>query len=95
MRERPNIGVACLFYVIYLAGIVVFAVMPALGQGSEKAALLGGLYGLCAYATYDLTNLATLRDFPVKLALVDIGWGICGTALAAVVGFHAAQWIAM
>jgi uncharacterized membrane protein len=49
--------------------------------------------GFCAYATYDLTNLATLRGFPLKLVLVDMAWGTCLTPIAAVAGFHAARWM--
>jgi uncharacterized membrane protein len=94
LRERPNLGPARFFYVVYLVGVVVFAVMPALGNGLAKAALLGALYGLCAYATYDLTNLATLRGFPARLAILDLAWGICVTAASATAGFHATQWVA-
>ncbi|MFI5012210.1 MAG: DUF2177 family protein [Hyphomicrobiales bacterium] len=72
MRPRPDIGAALGFYVIYLVGMVVFAVLPSLDHGFERAALLGALYGFCAYATYDLTNLATLRDFPARPAVVDL-----------------------
>jgi len=94
MRAQPDIGVAFAFYVIYLVGMVVFAVLPSFDHGFERAALLGALYGFCAYATYDLTNLATLRDFPAKLAAVDLIWGTCSTAVAASAGAYAAQWIA-
>jgi uncharacterized membrane protein len=92
MRDRPLLVAALAFYLIYAVGIVVFAVEPALSQGVAGAALLGALYGFCAYATYDLTNLATLRGFPLKLAFVDIAWGACVTAVAALVGFHAVRW---
>jgi uncharacterized membrane protein len=91
MRDRPLL-VALAFYLIDAVGIVVFAVEPALSHGFARAALLGALYGFCAYATYDLTNLATLRGFPPKLAFLDIAWGACVTAVAALVGFHAARW---
>jgi uncharacterized membrane protein len=92
IRDRPNLGVALLFYAIHLTGIVVFAVIPALDQGAARAALLGALFGLCAYAAFDLTNLATLRGFPARLAFVDLAWGTVLTAVAALAGFYAARW---
>jgi uncharacterized membrane protein len=91
MRERPRLGVALLFYAIHLTGLVVFAVMPALEAGAGRAGLLGALFGLCAYAAYDLSNLATLREFPARLALLDLAWGTSLTALAALVGYYAAH----
>jgi uncharacterized membrane protein len=93
MRERPNIAVALTFYAIFLLGMVVFAVMPSIGGGWQKAAPLGALYGLCTYATYDLTNLATLKAFPAKLAVIDLAWGVCLSSAAAVAGCLAAQWV--
>ena len=73
---------AILFYLLLIAGIVFFAVMPAIDAGSwTKALLLGAAFGFFTYMTYDLTNLATLRGWPVLLAVVDIAWGtvLCGT----------------
>ncbi len=76
---------AALFYLMFIAGIVLFGVRPGLQSGSPgTAALWGGLFGFFTYATYDLTNLATLREWPVILVLVDIAWGI---ALCASVAF--------
>ncbi len=78
-----NWSAAFIFYFIYIAGIVFFAVRPGLeAQSLTRACLLGALFGFFTYATYDLTNLATLRDWPVIVAVVDIAWG---TALCAVV----------
>ena len=77
---------AVVFYLIYVAGIVFFAVMPALdGGGLGKAALNGAVLGLVAYATYDLTNWSTLKDFGPKLAIVDICWGMFSCGMAAIV----------
>lgn len=65
-----------IFYLIYLAGILIFAVAPALeNQSLTKALILGALFGFFAYATYDFTNLATLKDWPVTVVLVDVIWG--------------------
>jgi uncharacterized membrane protein len=74
---------AILFYLLFCVGLLVFAILPALDAGSlARAALLGAAFGFFTYMTYDLTNLATLRDWPVPLVVVDIAWG---TALGATV----------
>jgi uncharacterized membrane protein len=91
LRERFALGPAALFYVIYLIGVVVFAVMPALQQRSGSTALgLGALLGLVAYATYDLTNQATLKGWPWQVTLADLCWGTAVTAVSA----GGAYWIA-
>jgi uncharacterized membrane protein len=88
MRENVNFLAAGGFYLAYVAGIVVFAVAPALADGSWKtAALYGALLGLLAYGTYDMTNLATLRDWPLTMSLVDMVWGALLTGLSATCGF--------
>ncbi|WP_371395504.1 DUF2177 family protein [Fretibacter rubidus] len=80
-------GWAIIFYLIYIGGIVFFAVKPGLEEQSlMTAAIMGGLFGFFCYATYDLTNLATLRDWPEKMAFVDIPWGVFLTASCAVFG---------
>ena len=72
---------AFLFYLLFIAGIIFFAVLPALDAGSwTKALVLGAAFGFFAYMTYDLTNLATLQGWPITLVVVDIAWG---TVLAA------------
>jgi uncharacterized membrane protein len=72
---------AILFYLLFIAGIIFFAVLPGLDAGSwTKALALGAAFGFFAYMTYDLTNLATLRGWPITLVVVDIAWG---TVLAA------------
>jgi uncharacterized membrane protein len=79
---------AILFYLLFVAAVVVFAVLPAVERGSLlKAVLLGGFFGIVAYATYDLTNLATLKDFPALVAAVDMTWGCVLSAVVAVVGY--------
>jgi uncharacterized membrane protein len=78
---------ALLFYALYPAGLVFLAVWPALKAGGPlTAALQGGVFGLVAYATYDLTNQATLRNWSTTLSLVDIGWGTVLSAAAAAFG---------
>lgn len=84
MAEQPRLLAAVGFYVIYAAGLLVFAVLPqAQDPGWGRAALMGALFGFVAYATYDLSNLATLRGWPVGLALVDMAWGALLSAASA------------
>ncbi len=74
----PNINwvAAIVFYLIFIAGIVLFVISPALEKTSLMHALVfGALFGLVTYATYDLTNLATLKDWPILVTLVDLAWG--------------------
>lgn len=86
---------AILFYLIYVAGIVVLAISPALAAGRWRTASLhGALLGLVAYATYDLTNQATLRHWPVLLTWVDLLWGTTLTTVAATLGYCAARALA-
>jgi uncharacterized membrane protein len=82
MREDFSIGPAVLFYLLYVAGLVYFVMLPA--SRSRDALLRGALFGLIAYATYDLTNQATLRDWPWQVTLVDLVWGafVTGTSCA-------------
>lgn len=81
MKTDVNWTAAILFYLLFVAGLVVFVVVPALERDSWLRALLfGALFGLITYATYDLTNLATLKDWPLVLTIVDLMWG---TLLAA------------
>lgn len=92
MSPNPNIGAAAAFYVLYVAGVVYFAVWPALTSGSWATALISGaLLGLVAYGTYDLTSLAVTRGFTAPLAFVDMAWGALLTAAAATAGYFAAR----
>ena len=92
MRDSPNMLAAGGFYLFYVAGIVFFAVAPALAAGSWKtAALNGALLGLIAYGTYDMTNLATLKDWPVTMSAVDLIWGGVLTGASATGGYLAAR----
>lgn len=94
MLEKPNLIVAFFFYALYAAGIVLFAVLPGLEEKNwTKAALLGGALGLIAYGTYDLTNYATLKNWPLTVTLVDLTWGVCVTAAGATIGYFASNWL--
>jgi uncharacterized membrane protein len=74
LLERPNLVLALLFYIIYVVGLVAFVINPARGD-LNYALLMGALFGLVAYATYDMTNLASLKGFTTKIALIDMVWG--------------------
>lgn len=91
MAAKPDMVAAVAFYGIYIFGIVFLAVAPALKDGSwTRAALNGAVLGLVAYATYDLTNQATLANWSVRLTVIDIAWGTTLTLLAATAGYFAA-----
>ena len=87
MAEKPNIPAAVLFYVLYPVGIVIFAIAPdAVSASWLKTFSSAALFGLFAYATYDLTNLATLKGWPVSLAALDMAWGSLVTGVSALAG---------
>lgn len=88
LLEKPNMVAALLFYVIYVIGVIVFVVNPALEKGSlMHAAGYGALFGLVAYATYDLTNLAVIKGFTTKIVVIDLLWGTLLTAVGASVAY--------
>ena len=94
LRPDVNWTAALVFYLLYIVGILIFATLPALEKRSfQQAIVLGGLFGFFAYATYDLTNLATLKDWPLKVAVVDIIWGIVLTATVAAASFLIGRWL--
>lgn len=85
LRPQTQWAAAIVFYLVFIAGIVFFAVIPAKQSGSlGKALLFGVLFGFFTYATYDLTNLATVKDWPFVVTLVDLCWGmvLCGSVSA-------------
>lgn len=88
LLARPSFPPAVIFYLLYILGIVIFALDPALGQGSFGYALgHGALLGLLMYATYDLTNQATLKHWPAKLTVVDMTWGTFVTTVVTALTF--------
>ncbi len=92
LRESPDLVVAAVFYTLYAAGVVFFAVRPALASESLHVAIVhGALLGLLTYATYDLTNLATLKGWSVTVVVVDICWGTLVSAIAAAAGYGLAR----
>ncbi|HRI28402.1 MAG TPA: DUF2177 family protein [Chitinophagales bacterium] len=93
MAEQVNWFAAIVFYLLYIGGILYFAVIPALqnGSGWQTAALNGAVLGLLCYATYDLTNLATLKGFPPLVVGIDIVWGTVLTGAVAGLGCLVSQ----
>ncbi|MFO1121183.1 MAG: DUF2177 family protein [Hyphomicrobiales bacterium] len=91
LREKPDLGAAGAFYALYVTGLLVFVLRPAWLAGSVSQALIyGALFGLVAYGTYDLTNLAVLKGFTTRIAIIDMVWG----AVLSGVSSALAVWIA-
>ncbi len=76
LKPDVNWVAAILFYLLFIGGLVIFVLMPAVDSSSwVKALLLGALFGFITYATYDLTNLATLKGWPIQITIIDLLWG--------------------
>jgi len=87
LAESPSIPAAIAFYLIYIAGIVIFGIIPGKTVDAwQVSGILGALFGGIAYATYALTNKAVLRDWSWRLVYTDIAWGVVATGVAAVLG---------
>jgi uncharacterized membrane protein len=85
MKDNINWLAGILFYLIYIAGLVFFVISPAFGKDSWTQAFLhGALFGLIAYCAYDLTNLATIKNWPVLITIVDLIWGMVLSSLVSV-----------
>jgi uncharacterized membrane protein len=94
LSDQPNWWAAITFYLLFVAGLLVFAVFPGLQAGSlRKALLLGGFFGLVTYATYDLTNLATVKSWPWIVTLVDMAWGTLLATSVSCIGYMAGRWL--
>ena len=92
----PNVNwlAAILFYLLWIAGLLILAVIPGLQANSlAKAVLFGALFGFMTYATYDLTNLATLKNWPVTITLIDIAWGTILSTSVATISFLVGRWL--
>jgi uncharacterized membrane protein len=86
LSPNPNLWAAAAFYLMFPVGLLVFAVLPQADSPVWKAALMGALFGFFAYSTYDLTNLAVVKDWPVGLTFIDMAWGTLVSGVAASVG---------
>jgi uncharacterized membrane protein len=94
MAPSPNWLAAIIFYLLFIVGILAFVVVPGLEDNSLKTTLLrAALFGLITYATYDLTNLATVKDWPVLITVVDMTWGTVLSVAVSFVSFMAGKWL--
>lgn len=94
LRSNPNWSAAVVFYLLFVLGLLVFVIVPSLESGSTKMVLiLGALFGLITYATYDLTNLATVKDWPLVVTVVDLLWGGILATSVSYLGFLAGKWL--
>ena len=95
LSPTVNWPAALVFYLLFIAGILYFAVVPALDEGALGRAVRNGLlFGFFTYMTYELTNLATLPSWPIKVVLVDIAWGMALTATVAAASYGTGRWLA-
>jgi uncharacterized membrane protein len=85
MAEQIRWGAAGAFYLLYVLGLLVFVVLPA--KSGSQALLLGAFFGLITYATYDLTNLATLKAWPVKIVIYDLVWGAVLSCAVSIISY--------
>ncbi|MEY4555904.1 MAG: hypothetical protein RL093_1023 [Pseudomonadota bacterium] len=93
LADKPDMKAAVAFYLISIFGTVFLAIAPALREGGwQRAAINGAVLGFVAYATYDLTNQATLNVWSLRLTLIDLCWGTALTTVSALGGYFAARW---
>lgn len=94
LSPKVNWGAAILFYLLFIAGLLIFVIRPALVQGAVlPALLLGALFGLISYATYDLSNLATLKGWPLIVTVVDLVWGTTLGGLVSLISTLLGRWL--
>lgn len=94
MAPNPNWLAAIIFYLLFIVGILVFVVVPGLADNSVKTTLLrAALFGLISYATYDLTNLATVKDWPLTITIVDLLWGTTVSVIVSYISFLIGKWL--
>ena len=91
MAAQPNWIAAVAFYLLFAAGVMAFVVLPRAAGDWRMAAAWGAAFGFMTYMTYDLTNMATLRDWPLGLSFIDVAWGCLATGLAGTAGRLAAD----
>ena len=88
LSDTVNWTAAFVFYALFIVGIFIFSILPAVEKNSfSHAVIMGGLFGFFTYATYDLTNLATLKNWPLTIVYIDIIWGTILTGLVAAAGY--------
>ena len=92
LADKPALPAAIAFYLVYVLGVVLLAILPNRDAGLGRTALTGAMLGAMCYGTYDLTNQATLKAWATRITLIDIGWGTVLTAAGAAVGYLAWRW---
>ena len=94
LAPTPNWLAAIIFYLLFILGILLFVVVPGLKANSLRTTLLyAALFGLITYATYDLTNLATVKNWPLLVTVVDLIWGMALSVAVSFIGFMAGKWL--
>ena len=94
LSDNVNWAAAIIFYLLFVVGIFIFAIMPSVDKNSlQSAIILGALFGFFTYATYDLTNLATLKDWSITIVFIDIAWGAVLTSIVSTAGFYIVQYM--
>jgi uncharacterized membrane protein len=94
LSAQVNWPPAVLFYLLYIVGVLIFAVAPAIRQASVlKALLYGALFGFFTYMTYELTNMATIAHWPLKVVVIDILWGMMLSAIVAAISYYIGRWL--
>lgn len=94
LSEQVNWTAAVVFYLLFIVGVFIFAIMPSVEKNAVVSAVtLGALFGFFTYATYDLTNLATLKGWPINIVIIDILWGSVLTAIVSTAGFYIVKYV--
>lgn len=94
LTDKVNWTAAFIFYFLYVVGISIFTIYPAVNKDSAvNAIVMGALFGVFTYATYDLTNLATLKGWPLPIVFIDILWGAVLSAIVSLSGFYFVKWL--
>ena len=92
LAENPKLFPALIFYLVFIVGVIIFAVLPGYeAQSIWKTVMLGALFGLLTYSTYDLTNLATLKNWPISVTIIDLIWGTSISTVTSVAGYYIAM----
>ncbi len=89
LSSSPNWIAAIIFYILFLGGLIYFVINPGIEKESIKIILISGaLFGLMTYATYDLTNLATIKDWPLKITIIDLIWGTSLSTIVSTITYY-------
>jgi len=94
LTDAVNWTAAIIFYLIFVAGLSIFVIYPSLEKDSVwRVVILGALFGMITYATYDLTNLATLKNWPVTIVIIDMAWGAVLSTIVSLSGYHIVKYV--